>query len=205
MIPSVSLSLALVVLNKLAVAAPMIAAPSGTYVGASLPSFTQEAFLGIPYASKTTRFTPSKLINGTAGSVVDATAYGASCPGYGSDTTLLVQRGLIQLDEDCLSLNVVRPAGVAADAKLPVLVWIYGGGCMCTLRKKMEELTSAQEGGSRFAQSAIDGRENMLTSAGSDSRSAVPFFPPSLSMPTNGRPGTTCHICCTSRRSTESR
>ena len=29
--------------------------------------------------------------------------------------------------EDCLFLNVWRPAGAAAGAKLPVMVWIYGG------------------------------------------------------------------------------
>jgi para-nitrobenzyl esterase len=30
--------------------------------------------------------------------------------------------------EDCLYLNVWRPAGVSPDAKLPVMFWIYGGG-----------------------------------------------------------------------------
>ena len=30
--------------------------------------------------------------------------------------------------EDCLVLNVWRPAGVPKDAKLPVIFWIYGGG-----------------------------------------------------------------------------
>ena len=30
--------------------------------------------------------------------------------------------------ENCLTLNVVRPVGVFAHAKLPVAVWIYGGG-----------------------------------------------------------------------------
>ncbi|KAK7034717.1 hypothetical protein VNI00_012124 [Paramarasmius palmivorus] len=30
--------------------------------------------------------------------------------------------------EDCLNLNVVRPQGVQAHDKLPVMVWIYGGG-----------------------------------------------------------------------------
>jgi para-nitrobenzyl esterase len=29
--------------------------------------------------------------------------------------------------EDCLTLNVWRPAAAAADARLPVIVWIYGG------------------------------------------------------------------------------
>lgn len=30
--------------------------------------------------------------------------------------------------EDCLTLDIRRPAGTTPDAKLPVLVWIYGGG-----------------------------------------------------------------------------
>ncbi|TFY59875.1 hypothetical protein EVG20_g7629 [Dentipellis fragilis] len=31
-------------------------------------------------------------------------------------------------DEDCLTINVMKPATTAADTKLPVLVWIFGGG-----------------------------------------------------------------------------
>lgn len=32
------------------------------------------------------------------------------------------------LHRDCLTLNVVRPSGTTADDKLPVGLWIYGGG-----------------------------------------------------------------------------
>lgn len=35
---------------------------------------------------------------------------------------------ITQQSEDCLYLNVHRPAGVAANAKLPVLFWMFGGG-----------------------------------------------------------------------------
>jgi carboxylesterase type B len=34
------------------------------------------------------------------------------------------------ISEDCLTLTVQRPANVSVDAKLPVLVSIYGGGFM---------------------------------------------------------------------------
>jgi acetylcholinesterase len=32
------------------------------------------------------------------------------------------------VSEDCLTVNVLRPAGIPANASLPVMVWIYGGG-----------------------------------------------------------------------------
>ena len=32
------------------------------------------------------------------------------------------------VSEDCLTLNVFRPASIPSNAALPVMVWIYGGG-----------------------------------------------------------------------------
>jgi carboxylesterase type B len=34
----------------------------------------------------------------------------------------------VSYSEDCLSINVVRPAGIPHSQKLPVAVWIHGGG-----------------------------------------------------------------------------
>lgn len=39
-----------------------------------------------------------------------------------------VQTGVIKTSEDCLTLNISTPASVNAHDKLPVLVWIHGGG-----------------------------------------------------------------------------
>ncbi|KAL4787594.1 Alpha/Beta hydrolase protein [Aspergillus varians] len=116
-----------------------------TFIGHSLPEFDQELFLGIKYADKPVRFTPSSLKTVYASNDSDsgpvrqssiqetvlynASQYGYECPGYGSDTTSLLQMGLIQLSEDCLNLNVVRPRRESTDGDLlPVMVWIYGGG-----------------------------------------------------------------------------
>jgi acetylcholinesterase len=32
------------------------------------------------------------------------------------------------MSENCLTLNVFRPSGVKMHSRLPVMVWIYGGG-----------------------------------------------------------------------------
>ncbi|KAE8375478.1 Alpha/Beta hydrolase protein [Aspergillus bertholletiae] len=120
------------------------------FVGRSLPEFDQEVFLGIKYADKPVRFTPStlKIAYSTNDSdsgaymastndlgishravLYNATEYGYECPGYGSDETKLVDMGLIQLNEDCLNLNIIRPKPQSSETQLlPVMLWIFGGG-----------------------------------------------------------------------------
>lgn len=117
------------------------------FVGRTLPEFDQDLFLGIKYADEPIRFTPAELKSHYASSdsnsgvydlaaaglsshsnavYYNATEYGYDCPGYGSDTTNLVNMGLIRLNEDCLNLNVIRPQN--AGGSLPVMLWIFGGG-----------------------------------------------------------------------------
>ncbi|KAJ5175347.1 uncharacterized protein N7482_001224 [Penicillium canariense] len=118
------------------------------FVGRALPEFNQDLFLGIKYADQPVRFMPAELkstyasndspsgaydlsaagVTPTSETIYyNATAYGYDCPGYGSDTTKLVAMGLIQLSEDCMNLNVIRPQ-TTGDELLPVLLWIFGGG-----------------------------------------------------------------------------
>lgn len=69
--------------------------------------------LGIPYAAPPVgdlRWKPTAAPAPWAGER-DASKPGASC----------------QANEDCLFLNVVRPADAKPGAKLPVMVWIHGG------------------------------------------------------------------------------
>ena len=76
-------------------------------------------YLGIPYAQPPVgplRFKRSVPVTPWEG-VYDAKAYGSAPVQYNN--------GVVMGDEDCLTVNVQRP--VEGD-KLPVFVWIYGGG-----------------------------------------------------------------------------
>ncbi|KAJ5734318.1 Triacylglycerol lipase (LipA) [Penicillium malachiteum] len=120
------------------------------FVGRYLPEFDQDVFLGIKFADEPVRFTPTQLKTSYTSNDSDsgsydlsattlqpnsgvtyynATEYGYDCPGYGSDTTEIVDLGFVRLNENCLNLNVIRPQ-TDSDELLPVLLWIYGGGWM---------------------------------------------------------------------------
>ncbi|KAF8971836.1 carotenoid ester lipase precursor [Flammula alnicola] len=106
-------------------------------------------FLGIPFASPPTgnlRFRPAEAL-GPYKFSVNATAYGRSCPsqaitfptGVPANISATVMSAIVPLyfapqaepspdSEDCLTINVIAPSSVTAEDRLPVAVWIYGGG-----------------------------------------------------------------------------
>ena len=119
-----------------------ISAPSATIVGQTGPKV--ESFNGIPFAQHPTgslRLKPPQPLESPLGDI-DATGIATSCPQFffstnntefpGSVVGELANVPLFQkvtkAGEDCLSLNIRRPTGTKADDKLPVLVWIFGGG-----------------------------------------------------------------------------
>jgi para-nitrobenzyl esterase len=82
-----------------------------------------EAFHAIPYAAPPIgerRWRPPQPPAPWSGER-DAARFGPSCLQDGTDA------GGAPVSEDCLTLNVWRPAGTAAGARLPVMVWIHGG------------------------------------------------------------------------------
>ncbi|KAH8688764.1 putative extracellular lipase [Talaromyces proteolyticus] len=117
-----------------------IASPAATVVGKS--NGTIDTFNGIPFAhppTDTDRFKPPRPIETSLGLIM-ATNAPTSCPnfianikgGFPADILgIIVNNPLIQnvtnMGEDCLTINVIRPAGIDISAKLPVVFWIYGG------------------------------------------------------------------------------
>lgn len=122
-------------------AEPSVSISSGTILGSSALGI--ESFNGIPFAQPPVgplRLKPPQSLNSSLGTF-DATGIAPSCPqmyfSTGGDDFLTQVLGDIadtppfqegsNQSEDCLTLNVQRPAGTTADAELPVLFWMYGG------------------------------------------------------------------------------
>ncbi|KAL1666163.1 Alpha/Beta hydrolase protein [Schizophyllum commune] len=123
-------------------APPTVTLDGATVTGAA--SGKVDKFLGIPFAEPPIgdlRFRLPQLITKYTDDI-DAKQFGASCPqqaiqlplpdGLLKDTIDAIVNTLYPAvfpdDEDCLTINVVKPASATPDSKLPVLVWIFGGG-----------------------------------------------------------------------------
>ena len=123
-------------------ARPSVTIKNGTVVGQI--KYNVDSFLGIPYAKppvKSLRLRPPQSIEHHYGTL-DLPTLTPACIQMNMssvDTTGLPAEAVAVMDglssnytnpmsEDCLYVNVQRPAGVKKGDKLPVLFWIYGGG-----------------------------------------------------------------------------
>lgn len=103
---------------------PGVQSPSGPLRGTWLDAGRTAAFLGIPYAQPPVgalRFAAPRAAPAWAPAQLDATRFKPAC----------MQQGKLPADigmaEDCLYLNVYRPAAAPANARLPVMVFLHGG------------------------------------------------------------------------------
>lgn len=88
------------------------------------------SFKGIPFAAPPVgenRWRPPQPLSSWQG-IRDASKFGADCAQMGFNPGTRSMSMSAASSEDCLFLNVWRPAGAAPGAKLPVMFWIYGGG-----------------------------------------------------------------------------
>ncbi|CAE6488162.1 unnamed protein product, partial [Rhizoctonia solani] len=103
--------------------APTIKGSGVTYIGGRNSTGGTEYFLSIPFAQPPTgslRFKPPVAWTPSGSNpTINATTYGPSCPqgipDFAGSTS-----------EDCLTLDIWKPTNITE--KLPVMVWIYGGG-----------------------------------------------------------------------------
>ncbi|CEI96113.1 hypothetical protein RMCBS344292_10281 [Rhizopus microsporus] len=89
-------------------------------------------FMGIPYAKPPTgslRFRPTVPLD-TPDTEHICTAYPPSAPQTNMPFDTLMCVEINYQSEDCLYMNIWRPASAATDNAKPVIVWFHPGACL---------------------------------------------------------------------------
>ncbi|KAM0420136.1 hypothetical protein ACHAPD_003705 [Fusarium lateritium] len=106
---------------------PTVTIKNGTLSGIFNNHYNQELFLGIPYAAPPVndlRLRKPQPAQPWAG-IRKSESHGARCLRNDIGLAVFSQNFTGAVSEDCLHINVVRPA--TQRSPLPVLVWIHGG------------------------------------------------------------------------------
>ncbi|MCQ8277150.1 carboxylesterase family protein [Acetobacteraceae bacterium KSS8] len=129
-VPGLALLLSLALLSSASASAsalalsPVVRTVEGKLRGATVPGSAIRVFRGIPYAAPPVgplRWrAPQPVTPWTE--VLDATRFGPPC------MQRVAAGQAVQPSEDCLTLNVWAPPGRGKAARLPVMVFIHGGG-----------------------------------------------------------------------------
>ncbi|GAA99973.1 uncharacterized protein L969DRAFT_96590 [Mixia osmundae IAM 14324] len=124
-------------------ASPTVTVPGlTTFKGAQVTNngVSIDNFFGIPFAAPptgTNRLKPPQPLSASLANPYDATQQNNDCLAQqatgGTPVSPLLSSVLGPFlttgeSEDCLYLNVQRPSSASGSSKLPVMLWIYGGG-----------------------------------------------------------------------------
>lgn len=119
---------------------PSVTIKNGTIIGTTASGV--DSFKGIPFAQPPVgnlRLRPPLPLSTSFGTITSK-AIPPACPQFYFDTSSIASTVLgdildlpllqtvQQESEDCLTIDVQRPATATANSKLPVLFWIFGGG-----------------------------------------------------------------------------
>ncbi|KAF9265193.1 alpha/beta-hydrolase [Marasmius fiardii PR-910] len=123
-------------------AGPTVKLDSATVTGTSFGGVS--TFFGIPFAEPPTGDRRFRLPEPIApyGTSFNAVSMGPACPQQAIKLPVLtglpaeaanfvvnsIYGAVFPDDEDCLTINVIKPATATPSSKLPVVAWIYGGG-----------------------------------------------------------------------------
>ncbi|KAI0313164.1 alpha/beta-hydrolase [Amylostereum chailletii] len=110
---------------------------TGIQHSVSTPDAPVHQYRGIKYAAIPARLRQSTLFT-TYHSRTDSTRFGPVCPQprgktieeelFGFSEDEFPVQNLKQIESECLNLNISCPAGLSRESRLPVMVWIHGGG-----------------------------------------------------------------------------
>ncbi|TFK27679.1 carotenoid ester lipase precursor [Coprinopsis marcescibilis] len=163
---ALTLAAFLLVVRVSSAADPTVVLNNATFTGITKGGASH--FLGIPFAKPPTgnlRFRRPAAVAPYSGAH-RAQSFGPACPQQGkaskpsNNLDALPQEEVDYIDnviygsdalpqsEDCLTINVVKPENATLDSKLPVLVWIFGGGFQVGS-------TSTYDGGTIVARSLV--------------------------------------------------
>ncbi|KAF5352296.1 hypothetical protein D9758_011968 [Tetrapyrgos nigripes] len=115
--------LSLLSASSVVLGVPEVKIGSTTLIGNDIPSLQQEFFGGIPFAEPPVgplRLKPPVFKDTYDQEILNVTQLGLPCLQY--------DLPLDQCSEDCLTLNIYRPAGIPSNVSLPVFFWAFGGG-----------------------------------------------------------------------------